>query len=190
VPPQRSVILDAELGEHTSGEPVGIMLTSLSKLNDLLPDQVGYPIFRARGELELGAHSLKGPVHGLNVLGLVSESSGSGPYYHGAADGLELAAHRHSHGTARCRQMCDRHEELKTRAREPSDRTAFRQCFRPQKEAPLLHRRASAGRRRTIVAHFDLLGACPSNRRIFLAKEVRVRFCLAHEQDIPRLEDR
>ena len=34
------------------------------------------------------------------------------------------------------------------------------------------------------------LGACPSNRRIFLAKEVRVRFCLAHEQDIPRLEDR
>src|SRR6516165_7142016 len=94
------------------------MLTSLSKLNNFLPDQLGHPIFRARGQLELGAHSLKGPVHGLNVLGLVSESSGNGPYHHGAADGLELAAHRHLHGTTRCRQMCDRHEELKTRARE------------------------------------------------------------------------
>ena len=76
--PQRTVILDAKLGEHTSGEPVGIMLTSLSKLNDLFPDQLGHPIFRARGQLELGAHSLKGPVHGLNVLGLVSESSAAG----------------------------------------------------------------------------------------------------------------
>ena len=121
MPPQRSVILDAELGEHTSGKPVGIMLTSLSEFNDLLPDQLGHPIFRARGELELGAHSLKGPVHGLNVLGLVSESSGSGPYHHGAADDLELAVHRHSHATARCGQMCDRHEELKTRRANPTD---------------------------------------------------------------------
>jgi hypothetical protein len=34
------------------------------------------------------------------------------------------------------------------------------------------------------------LGACLSNRRILLAREARVRFCLAHEQDIPPLEDR
>ena len=45
-------------------------------------------------------------------------------------------------------------------------------------------------RRRPVEAEAIDLGACPSNRRIFLAKEVRVRFCLAHEQDIPRLEDR
>jgi len=41
------------------------------------------------------------------------------------------------------------------------------------------------GRARTTA-----LGACPSNRRILLAREGRVRFCLWHEQDIPRLEDR
>jgi hypothetical protein len=34
------------------------------------------------------------------------------------------------------------------------------------------------------------LGACLSNRRILLAREGRIRFCLAHEQDIPPLEDR
>jgi hypothetical protein len=62
--------------------------------------------------LERDAHSLKGPVHGLNVLGLESESTGSGPYHHGAADGLELAPPRRSHATARYRQICDGHEEL------------------------------------------------------------------------------
>jgi hypothetical protein len=40
VPPQRSVILDAELGKRTSGELVGVMLAGLSKLNDLLRDQL------------------------------------------------------------------------------------------------------------------------------------------------------
>jgi peptidoglycan/LPS O-acetylase OafA/YrhL len=35
----------------------------------------------------------------------------------------------------------------------------------------------------------SILGACPSNRRILLAKEGRVRFCRWYEQDIPCLED-
>ena len=34
------------------------------------------------------------------------------------------------------------------------------------------------------------LGACLSNRRILLAKEGRVRFCLWHEQDISPVENR
>jgi hypothetical protein len=33
MPPQRSVILDTELSEHTSGEPFGVALAGLSKLN-------------------------------------------------------------------------------------------------------------------------------------------------------------
>jgi hypothetical protein len=37
MPPQRSVVLDAEPGEHASGEPVGVMLAGHGKLNDLLP---------------------------------------------------------------------------------------------------------------------------------------------------------
>jgi hypothetical protein len=34
------------------------------------------------------------------------------------------------------------------------------------------------------------LGACLSNRWILLARVGRVRFCLAHEQDVPTVEDR
>ena len=97
MPPQRPVILDAELCEHARGKPVRVPLAGHGKLNDLLPDQLGHLIVRAHGELERDAHSLEGPVHGLDVLGLESESTGSGPYHHGAADGLELGRpHRSS----------------------------------------------------------------------------------------------
>jgi hypothetical protein len=34
-----------------------------------------------------------------------------------------------------------------------------------------------------------VLGACPNNRRILLAREGRVRFCRWDKQEIPRLED-
>ena len=37
VPPQRSVILDAELCEHADGEPAGVPLASHGKLDDLHP---------------------------------------------------------------------------------------------------------------------------------------------------------
>jgi hypothetical protein len=90
VPPQRSVILDAELCEHARGEPARVMFASPSKLDDLLADKLGHSVFHANGEPELDAHSLEGPVHGLNVLGLESESTGSWPYHRGAANGLEL----------------------------------------------------------------------------------------------------
>ena len=35
-----------------------------------------------------------------------------------------------------------------------------------------------------------LLGACPRNRLVLLAKEARIKFRVWHEQDIPALEDR
>jgi hypothetical protein len=62
------------------------MLAGLSKLDDLLPDQLSHPIFRGHRELKLGAHSLKGPVHGLNVLGLEGKSAGSRSWHRGATD--------------------------------------------------------------------------------------------------------
>jgi DNA-binding NtrC family response regulator len=43
---------------------------------------------------------------------------------------------------------------------------------------------------RNLIERVTVLGACLSNRRILLAREGRIRFCLAHEQDIPPLEDR
>lgn len=90
MPPQRPVILDAELCEHARGKPVRVPLAGHGKLNDLFPHKLGHLNVRGHGELERDAHSLKGPVHGLDVLGLESESTGSRPYhYHGAADGLE-----------------------------------------------------------------------------------------------------
>jgi len=95
MPPQRPVILDAELCEHARGKPVRVPLAGHGKLNDLFPHKLGHLIVRGHGELERDAHSLKGPVHGLDVLGLESESTGSRPYhYHGAADGLERALSR------------------------------------------------------------------------------------------------
>jgi Helix-hairpin-helix containing domain len=84
----------AKLSEHASGELVGVMLAGLGNLNNLFADQLGHSIFRAHRELELRAHSLIGTLHGLNMLGRKSESMGSGPDHHEAADGLELA-HRH-----------------------------------------------------------------------------------------------
>jgi hypothetical protein len=116
MPPQRSVVLDAERGEHASGEPVGVMLAGHGKLNDLLPDQLGHLVSRGRGELELGAHSLEGPVHGLNVVWLERESTGRGPYHQGAADVWSWPPTAISHSTSLCPQICDKHEELKAPA--------------------------------------------------------------------------
>jgi hypothetical protein len=130
VPPQRSVIRDAEFCEHARGKPVRVSLASPGKLNDLLPDKLGDLIVRRHGELERDAHSLEGSVHGLNVLGLESESTGSWPNHRGAANGLELGRpHRFSHATPRCRQIHDGHEELKwgtTRVRSDAAATPRR----------------------------------------------------------------
>ena len=86
MPPQRSVILDTELREHARGEPIRVMLAGPGKLDDLPSDQLSHAITRADGELEPGAHGFKRPVHGLNVLGFESESTGSGSWHRGAAD--------------------------------------------------------------------------------------------------------
>jgi hypothetical protein len=40
MPPQRSVILDAELCEHTCGEPIRVLLPGIGKLNDLQRDKL------------------------------------------------------------------------------------------------------------------------------------------------------
>jgi hypothetical protein len=85
VPPQRSVILDTELCERARGEPIRVVLAGPGKLDDLPCDQLGHLNSRARGKLKLGAHGFKRPVHGLNVLGLESEVTGSGPWHRGAA---------------------------------------------------------------------------------------------------------
>jgi hypothetical protein len=76
--PQRSVILDAELCEYAGGEPAGVSLASHGKLNDPLPDQLCHAICQADGALKLGAHGSKRLVHDADLLGLESDSSGSG----------------------------------------------------------------------------------------------------------------
>ena len=83
MPPQRCVILHAELGEHTSGEPVGVPFTGSGEFDDPPRDKFGYLIPRAGGKLKLDAHSGKRPLHGFNVLGLESDGLGSGSW-HGA----------------------------------------------------------------------------------------------------------
>jgi hypothetical protein len=84
--PQRPVILEAELCEHARGEPVRVILAGPGELDDLPCDQLGRAITRADGELEPGAHRFKRPLHGFNVLGLESESTGSGSWHLGVAD--------------------------------------------------------------------------------------------------------
>jgi hypothetical protein len=73
VRPQRSVVSYPELGQRARGEPVRVSLAGPGKLNDFLADKLGHLIVRSHGEVERTAHSLKGPVHDLNVLGLESE---------------------------------------------------------------------------------------------------------------------
>ena len=65
MPPQRSVILDAELCEHTRCEPIGVPLAGHGKLNNPLPDQHCRAISQADRELKLGAHETRSGVrHG------------------------------------------------------------------------------------------------------------------------------
>ena len=75
--PQRSVVPDPELSQRARGEPVRVLLTGSSKLDDPLRDVFGYLISRTDGKLKLGAHSVKCLAHGFNVLGLESETTGS-----------------------------------------------------------------------------------------------------------------
>ena len=75
--PQRSVVPDPELSQRARGEPVRVLLTGSSNLDDPPRDKFGYLISRTDGELKLGAHSVKRVAHGLNVLVLESESTGS-----------------------------------------------------------------------------------------------------------------
>ena len=112
MPPQRSVILDAELCEHAGGEPVRAALAGPGKLNDFLADKLGHLIVRGHGEVERTAHSLEGPVHGLNVLGLESEVVRRGSWHLWSCR-LWSRPPPFPHTTARSAQKCDRHEELK-----------------------------------------------------------------------------
>jgi hypothetical protein len=84
--PQRSVVPDRELSQRARGEPVRVLLAGSSKLDDPRRDKFGYLISRTDGKLKLGAHSVKCVAHGLNVLGLESESTGSGSWHRGATD--------------------------------------------------------------------------------------------------------
>jgi hypothetical protein len=81
MPPQPSIVPDPELGEAAGGELVRVPLTGLGKLNEPPRDKFRYSISRAGRKLKLGAHGVKRPVHGLNVLGLEGESAGSGPWH-------------------------------------------------------------------------------------------------------------
>jgi hypothetical protein len=86
VPPQRSVVLDAELCEHAGRQPAGVPFASHGKLNDPLPNQLGHAISQADGELKLGAHGFKRPMHGADLLDLECEIAGRGSWHAGAAD--------------------------------------------------------------------------------------------------------
>ena len=86
MPPQRSVVLDAELCEHASRQPAGVPFASHGKLNDPLPDQLGHAISQADGELKPGAYGFKRPMHGADLLDLECEIAGRGSWHAGAAD--------------------------------------------------------------------------------------------------------
>jgi hypothetical protein len=84
--PQRSVVPDPEFSQRTRGEPVRVLLAGSSKLDDPQRDKFGYLISRTDGKLKLAAHSVKRVAHGLNVLGLESETTGSRSWHLGATD--------------------------------------------------------------------------------------------------------
>jgi hypothetical protein len=84
--PQRSVIPDAELCHGAGGKPVCLPLTGSSELDDPPRDKFGYLVPRAGGKLKLGAHSVKRPLHGFNVLGFESDGLGNGSWHRGAID--------------------------------------------------------------------------------------------------------
>ena len=75
MPQQRSVVPDTKLSQGAGGEPVRVLLTGSTKLDD-------------HGKFKFGAHSVERPVHGLNVFGLVGENTGSGPGHRGVTDVL------------------------------------------------------------------------------------------------------
>ena len=112
MPPQRSVVPDTKLSQGTGGEPVRVLLTGSSKLDDPQRDKFGYLIYRSGGKFKFGAHGVERPVHGLNVFGLVSENTGSGswhrelPMWNGTTPSRQQV-------TSGCPQICDKHEELK-----------------------------------------------------------------------------
>jgi hypothetical protein len=113
MPPQRSVVPDPKLSQGADGEPARVPLASFSKFDDPQRDSFGHLISRPRGKLKLGARGVECFVHGFNVLRLKSESTGSGPGHRGATNVLSGFAPDQPDATAGCRQMCDKHEELK-----------------------------------------------------------------------------
>jgi hypothetical protein len=88
MPQQRSVVPDTKLSQGAGGEPVRVLLTGSTKLDDPQRDKFGYLIYRSGGKFKFGAHSVERPVHGLNVFGLVGENTGSGPGHRGVTDVL------------------------------------------------------------------------------------------------------
>src|SRR5262249_29488478 len=75
----------------------------------------GYLINRSRGKFTFRAHGVECLVHGLNVLGLVSENTGSGSCHRG----LPTCGPPSYRIVVPGPQMCDRREELKTAKRPP-----------------------------------------------------------------------
>jgi hypothetical protein len=86
MPPQRSIVPDPKLSQGARDEPVRVGLTGSGKLDDPQRDKFGCLISRTDGKLKLGGHSVKRVAHGLNVLGLESESTGSRSWHRGATD--------------------------------------------------------------------------------------------------------
>ena len=115
MPPQRSVVPDTKLSQGAGGEPARVPLAGSGKLDDPQRDSFSYLVSGAGGKLKAGADSAKCLVHGFNLLGLESESTGSGSWHGGAIDALNGHAPDRRHATADCSQMCDRHEELNPR---------------------------------------------------------------------------
>jgi hypothetical protein len=68
--PANVATTDPELSQGARGEPVPVLLTGSSKLDNRARDKFSYLISRADGKLKLGAHSVKRPAHGFDVLGL------------------------------------------------------------------------------------------------------------------------
>jgi hypothetical protein len=113
MPPHRSIVPNPELCKRARSKPFRVPLAGPGKLNDLRRDKFGCLIFRTGRKLKPCAHSIKRLAHSFNVRGLESDTMGSGSWHRGAAD-VRVFAPDQPHATVSCRQMCDKHEELKS----------------------------------------------------------------------------
>jgi hypothetical protein len=84
--PQRSVVLDPELGKHARGEPIRIALTGYGKLDNPPRDQFCFLVAGTGRKVKFRAGSVERLAHGFNMLWLESKSAARLSGHRGATE--------------------------------------------------------------------------------------------------------